>query len=92
MTEWERKIYDEIIQMYEHRKMMNEAWLKSIWWNKRSTAFLKLKEVWLYKEEIPLLSYLDKRRNLIKIPNYCSKTGAKINIKEIKEALQKYFR
>ena len=91
MNKTEQIIYEAVIKEFEHRRFMNNAWLKQIWWNKRSSDFIKLKEVWLYREEIPLLDYLDWRRNIIEIPNFCKFTWEKVSKQKIKKELKKHL-
>ena len=90
MLRKERELYDEIIVRFNHIKDMNKAWLQTIWWNKKSSQFLKLKESWLYRKEYDLLDYIDWRKNLIHIPNYCEFSWQKISKKRIKNALTSY--
>ena len=89
MNTTEQKIYEDIIERYEYRKRMNNSWRKQA---KSDFDILALERAWLICEEIPLLSYLDGRRNLVDIPNYCSDTWEKIDIKRIKENLNIYLK
>lgn len=91
MNKSEEEIYTTIIENIEYNKRMNEVWLKTIWWNKNSSMFIKLQEVWLYRKEYTYLDYLDWRKNLIEIPSFCKYTWEKIDKNKIKKELTNYF-
>jgi len=87
MNPTELEIYNEILERVCKTKRMNNSWLELIWWSKKSSEFSKLERSGLYKKEYNVLDYLDARRNLIEIPNFCKHTGKKVNKNIIKENL-----
>ena len=88
MTQKERQIADEIIERIRHTERMNESWLETIWGNKKSSAFIKLVNVWLYRKEYSITDYFDGRKNLIHFPKYCEYTGKKIDKKLIRKSVE----
>ncbi len=82
MNEKELEICNDILKRVKDNKSQNEYLLTIYKWdiNKYNKSILKNKE---YNP----LDYLDRRRNLIEIPNYCDKTWESINIKIMREYL-----
>ena len=89
MNPTELEIYNKILERISHTNMINNAWLKKIWWDKESFEFAAIQRSWLYQDEYKPLDYLDGRKNLIEIPNFCKHTGEKVDKKKIKKELLK---
>lgn len=91
MNKSEEELYYQIIENIDYNKRMNKCWLYTIGWNKKSSDFIKLQECWLYRKEYTYLDYLDWRKNLIEIPNFCKYSWKKISKEKIKQQLNNYF-
>lgn len=86
MNKSEREIYDEIIERVEYNKSINESWI-----GHGTMTIETLKEVWLYRKEHTYSDYLDWRKNLMTIDNFCRYTWWKIDKGIIKKELRDYF-
>lgn len=82
MNRSEYEIYNEIIKREEDNKRWNEYLLSLYKWN-----IDKLKASVLYNTEYTYLDYLDWRKNLIEIPNYCKYNWKKVSKQKIKNNL-----
>ncbi len=96
MNKKEKEIYDRIINLCNDKKERNDyvisliAELKIKPWNEDLTEKNYKENVEFFCEkEYKLIDYLDKRMNLMRIPNYCEDTWEKIDRKRIKDALLK---
>jgi len=90
MNKKELEICKEIISRRDSIRFSNNSWLRQCWWNKRSSNFISLQKIWLYQKEPNLKDYIDGRKNLIHIPNYCEDTWEKISRARIKQYLTDY--
>jgi len=96
MNSKEKKIYDEIIRAYNGIRCSNKYLLEVIERTKEQQ-----KGMWITydpkhimsimrSKEYKLTDYIDRRRNLINIPNYCQITWEKVDKSVIKKALIEY--
>lgn len=86
MNKSEQEIYEEIIKLVEDNNRLYDYTLNIYKWDEE-----KFKKSCMYTTKKTYLDYLDWRKNLIQIDNFCKYTGEKINKKRIKEYLFNYF-
>ena len=96
MNSREKKIYDEIIITYNDIRSGNKYLLEVIERTKEQQKRMwitydpkHIMSIMRYKE-YELTDYIDRRRNLMNIPNYCQITWEKVDRSVIKKALIEY--